>query len=43
MLFRSGRDHTTVIHACDKINNNMADDDDFKDKIEYIIGKLKGV
>ena len=38
-----GRDHTTVIHACDKINNNMADDDDFKDKIEYIIGKLKGV
>ncbi len=38
-----GRDHTTVIHACDKINNNMADDEDFKDKIEYIIGKLKGV
>ena len=38
-----GRDHTTVIHACDKINNNMVDDEDFKDKIEYIINKLKGI
>ncbi|NLY46377.1 MAG: chromosomal replication initiator protein DnaA [Tissierella sp.] len=38
-----GRDHTTVIHACDKINNDILEDEDFKDKIEYITNKLKGV
>ena len=38
-----GRDHTTVIHACDKINNDLLEDEDFKEKIEYIINKLKGV
>ena len=38
-----GRDHTTVIHACDKINNDISSDGDFKDKIDYIINKLKGV
>lgn len=38
-----GRDHTTVIHACDKINNDISSNGDFKDKIDYIINKLKGV
>lgn len=38
-----GRDHTTVIHACDKINNDILEDEDFKGKIEYIVKKLKGV
>ncbi|MDR7871411.1 MAG: chromosomal replication initiator protein DnaA [Tissierellaceae bacterium] len=38
-----GRDHTTVIHACDKINKDISSNEDFKDKIDYIINKLKGV
>ena len=38
-----GRDHTTVIHACDKINGDISSDENFKDKIDYIINKLKGV
>ena len=38
-----GRDHTTVIHACDKINNDILADEDFKEKIEYITKKLKGI
>lgn len=38
-----GRDHTTVIHACDKVNNDILENEDFKDKIDYIIDKLKGV
>ena len=38
-----GRDHTTVIHACDKINNDILENESFKDKIDYIIDKLKGV
>ncbi|MGO1469029.1 MAG: chromosomal replication initiator protein DnaA [Tissierella sp.] len=38
-----GRDHTTVIHACDKINTDLSKDDDLKNKIDYVIDRLKGV
>lgn len=37
-----GRDHTTVIHACDKINTELNENDDLKRKIENIIKDLKG-
>lgn len=36
-----GRDHTTVIHACEKISNDMIRDNLFKKKIEDIINDLK--
>lgn len=38
-----GRDHTTVIHACDKINKDLQESKDLNDKIDYIIDRLKGV
>ncbi len=37
-----GRDHTTVIHACEKINNDMSNDFDFKHRIDAIIKEIKG-
>ena len=37
-----GRDHTTVIHAYDKITNDIEGDAAFKKKIETIIKELKG-
>ncbi|GAU75790.1 chromosomal replication initiator protein DnaA [Fusibacter sp. 3D3] len=37
-----GRDHTTVIHACEKINNDMSNDFDLKHRIEGIIKEIKG-
>ena len=37
-----GRDHTTVIHACDKINNDISVNYDFKQKIDSIIKEIKG-
>lgn len=36
-----GRDHTTVIHACEKISQDMDKDEDVKYKIEKIIKELK--
>ncbi|HLR21683.1 MAG TPA: chromosomal replication initiator protein DnaA [Tissierellaceae bacterium] len=36
-----GRDHTTVIHACDKINKEISQDVETREKIEYIINRLK--
>lgn len=36
-----GRDHTTVIHACDKISTEISQDIETKEKIEYIINRLK--
>ncbi len=36
-----GRDHTTVIHACDKINNDMNEDENLRKKVEDIIASLK--
>lgn len=37
-----GRDHTTVIHACDKINTELSTDSDLRKKIDNIILELKG-
>lgn len=36
-----GRDHTTVIHACEKVAQDMEKDRDLKIKIERIISDLK--
>src|SRR5699024_8232630 len=37
-----GRDHTTVIHACDKISKEMEESEDFSGKIESVIKEIKG-
>lgn len=37
-----GRDHTTVIHACDKISKDLKKNIDLKLKVEKIINDLKG-
>ncbi len=37
-----GRDHTTVMHAHEKISNDIENDSEFKEKIERIIVELKG-
>jgi chromosomal replication initiator protein len=37
-----GRDHTTVIHACDKIGTDINESLDFKKRIEEIIKEIKG-
>lgn len=36
-----GRDHTTVIHACDKINQDLTTDNNLKRKIDNMIEDLK--
>lgn len=36
-----GRDHTTVIHACEKIRGDMSADELFKNQVEEIRGMLK--
>ncbi len=36
-----GRDHTTVIHACDKINNELVNDYSFQEIINKIINQIK--
>ena len=36
-----GRDHTTVIHACEKVRGVLAGDDELKGQIEEIRGLLK--
>lgn len=36
-----GRDHTTVIHACDKVASDIEKDEDIKNKINRIITDLK--
>lgn len=36
-----GRDHTTVIHACDKVRSDMEGDDDLKRQLEDIRAMLK--
>lgn len=38
-----GRDHTTVIHACDKINKDIEADSSLKTKLDNIIAELKKV
>ncbi|MDU4934641.1 MAG: chromosomal replication initiator protein DnaA [Peptostreptococcaceae bacterium] len=37
-----GRDHTTVIHAHDKISKDIQENDDIKAKIDKIMSELKG-
>ena len=37
-----GRDHTTVMHACDKISDAMKADFSFKKKVEEIIDFIEG-
>lgn len=37
-----GRDHTTVIHAYDKISQDMKSDGDFSNRIEKIIKEIQG-
>lgn len=37
-----GRDHTTVIHACEKINAEIQSDFEMKNKIDSIIKEIKG-
>jgi chromosomal replication initiator protein len=36
-----GRDHTTVIHACDKINNELQKSLDLQEKIKYLIDRIE--
>ncbi|EOC99433.1 chromosomal replication initiator protein DnaA [Caldisalinibacter kiritimatiensis] len=38
-----GRDHTTVIHACEKISKDIEKDTEFKLKIESLINEIKGI
>jgi chromosomal replication initiator protein len=37
-----GRDHTTVMHAHDKISSEIESGSDIKDKISKIMSDLKG-
>ncbi|KAB3532222.1 chromosomal replication initiator protein DnaA [Alkaliphilus serpentinus] len=37
-----GRDHTTVMHAYEKISNDLKVDPDLKEKIEEMVKELKG-
>ena len=37
-----GRDHTTVIHAHDKISKDIQENEDIKAKIDKIMSELKG-
>lgn len=37
-----GRDHTTVIHAYDKISKNIAEDDNLKSKIDSLTKQIQG-
>ncbi len=37
-----GRDHTTVIHACEKVSSDLSSDANLKRKLDNIIEELKG-
>ena len=37
-----GRDHTTVMHGCEKINASMNSDFAFRKKVEEIMGLVEG-
>ena len=37
-----GRDHTTVMHAYDKIEGNIKESNEFKTEIDNLIKKIKG-
>jgi chromosomal replication initiator protein len=36
-----GRDHTTVIHACEKINSELNQNVDLQDKIKELIDLVR--
>ena len=36
-----GRDHTTVMHACDKVNGDMEANTEFKITVSDLINKVK--
>jgi chromosomal replication initiator protein len=36
-----GRDHTTVIHACDKIENDVKNKTGFKSVVDKLVGSIK--
>ena len=38
-----GRDHTTVMHACTKINTKYIEDERFKNSIDKLINTIKQV
>lgn len=37
-----GRDHTTVMHACDKIIKDIKESNELKDKIDMLLKNIKG-
>jgi len=37
-----GRDHSTVLHACQKIENLMGNDRDIRQTVEELMGRLSG-
>lgn len=37
-----GRDHTTVIHACEKISNDLRADSQFKQLIDDLVDRIRG-
>jgi chromosomal replication initiator protein len=39
--FFGGRDHTTVMHGCDKISGAMRDDFAFRKRVEELIALVK--
>ena len=38
--FFGGRDHTTVMHAVDKVENQISQKDSFKQEVDLILDKL---
>ena len=41
-LYFGGRDHSTVVHACKKVGEQIRGNDDFRTKIENIEAEIKG-
>jgi chromosomal replication initiator protein len=37
-----GRDHTTVMHACQKVEDKIRTDDTLEPTIQYLIRSIKG-
>ena len=35
------KDHTTIMYGANKIDTEMKKDENFKNKVEYIINKIK--
>lgn len=41
-LYFGGRDHSTVVHACKKVDKQIQESDDFRSKIEHIEAEIRG-